>query len=111
MQCRRQPPITLPTDRRQPRLRPFTANQSSSLLRRLIKAIEAGDGYQRSNVVSATYKLQTATPVFDPPSGTYNAATVTISDATAGATVYFTTNGTAPTTSSPVYSGPIEFVD
>jgi mannan endo-1,4-beta-mannosidase len=49
-----------------------------------------------------------ATPTFNPPTGTYTAPqSVTISTATTGSTIYYTTNGTAPTTSSPVYSSPI----
>jgi len=44
----------------------------------------------------------TAMPVFHPAAGTSNSAvTVTLSDATAGATCYYTANGTTPTTSSP----------
>lgn len=49
-----------------------------------------------------------ATPTFNPAPGTYAATlSVTVSSATANATIYYTTDGSAPTTSSTVYSGPI----
>jgi hypothetical protein len=49
-----------------------------------------------------------ATPSFSIPSGTYTSAqTVTITDSTAGATIYFTTDGTTPTIDSEQYNGPI----
>ena len=51
---------------------------------------------------------QAATPSLLPASGTFSAAqSVTISDTTAGATVYYTTDGTTPTASSSVYTGAI----
>jgi uncharacterized repeat protein (TIGR03803 family) len=49
-----------------------------------------------------------ATPTFSPAAGTYGSAqNVTISDSTAGATIYYTNDGTTPTTSSAIYSSPI----
>ncbi|MGA9720137.1 MAG: chitobiase/beta-hexosaminidase C-terminal domain-containing protein [Acidobacteriaceae bacterium] len=49
-----------------------------------------------------------AKPTFSPAAGTYSSAQmVTISDATPGVTIYYTTDGTIPTTSSAVYSGPV----
>jgi hypothetical protein len=73
-----------------------------------VKAMAAAAGMANSNVASATYTLQTAAPTFDPPSGNYILAlTVSISDATPGATIYYTTNGSTPTTSSTKYTGPI----
>jgi N-acetylneuraminic acid mutarotase len=68
-------------------------------------------GYFQSAVASATYTInlpQAATPTFSVPAGSYTSAqTVTISDITAGATIYYTTDGTTPTTQSTVYAGPI----
>lgn len=76
-----------------------------------LQAIAIGAGSTKSPVTTATYTLKRPplpAPTFAPPGGTYaSSQSVAISDATAGATIYFTTDGTSPTTSSSVYSGPI----
>jgi hypothetical protein len=49
-----------------------------------------------------------AKPTFSPAAGTYSSAQmVTISDITPEVTIYYTTDGTIPNTSSAVYSGPV----
>ena len=48
-----------------------------------------------------------AAPVFSPTGGTYAPdQTITISTTTSGASIYYTLDGTIPTTSSTLYSGP-----
>ena len=50
----------------------------------------------------------TASPVINPSGGLYSSnQSVTISSTTSGATIYYTIDGSVPTTSSTVYSGPI----
>ena len=50
----------------------------------------------------------TSTPAFSPAAGSYSTPqSVTLSDATTGAVIYYTTDGTAPTTASTVYNGAI----
>jgi Chitobiase/beta-hexosaminidase C-terminal domain/Legume lectin domain/Bacterial lectin len=76
-----------------------------------LKAIAVANSYSTSAVGSAAYTitpLVAATPTFSPAAGTYaTTQSVTIGDTTPGATIYYTTNGTTPTTASSVYSGAI----
>ena len=76
-----------------------------------IEAIAGASGYANSEIATAAYTIQippAATPAFSLNSGTYSAPqTVEIADATPGATIYYTTDGSMPTTSSAVYGGPI----
>jgi Chitobiase/beta-hexosaminidase C-terminal domain len=47
------------------------------------------------------------TPSIQPSGGTFTASqSVSISDGTAGATIYYTTDGSTPSSSSPVYAAP-----
>ncbi|GEM_PF-3461113 len=78
-----------------------------------IEAKVAGsDG--ESDVVSATYEFvqeKVATPVISPTGGAFTELpAVEITCTTQGATIYYTTNGTEPSSASPVYSGPITLI-
>ena len=72
-----------------------------------VKAIAVGKGDSESAVAMAGYVIikPTATPVIKPDGGAVAKGTsVTISDSTKGATIYYTTNGTTPTAKSTKYT-------
>jgi len=69
-----------------------------------------GDFWQFQQLTTAMPPA--AAPTFSPAPGLYTSIqaksiSVNLSDATQGATIYYTTDGSAPTTSSTVYSSPI----
>lgn len=76
-----------------------------------LNAIATAPGYIQSVVSTATFTFSNQTPpiTFSPAAGTYlNAQTVTISDPDTNAKIYYTTDGSTPSSSSNAYSGPIQ---
>jgi hypothetical protein len=72
-----------------------------------ITAIASATGFLQSLAASQTYNLQNqvTAPTFSPPSSSFSSPiSVTLSDSTAGARIYYTTNGTVPTTSSALFA-------
>lgn len=75
-----------------------------------ITAIATAYGYSQSPAASATYTVTppAAMPVLTPAGGRFaTAQTVSIANVTPGGTIFYTTNGMAPTASSTPYAGPI----
>lgn len=79
-----------------------------------IKAIACCAGLANSAVSTATYTItkKVAKPTFSPEPGNYPEGSVEINCETTGVTIYYTTNGSTPTTSSAVYdeNNPITIV-
>ncbi len=74
-----------------------------------IKAIAAAaPGYLNSNVASATYTINlpiAAAPTFSPAPGNYSSAqSVSLSDTATGASIYYTTDGSTPSSASTLYA-------
>ena len=74
--------------------------------------VRANNGAVYLSSIEFTWNTSTAAtaaaPTFSPAGGTYiEAQSVTINSATEGATIYYTLDGSTPTTSSTKYTGPI----
>lgn len=77
-----------------------------------IKAVATKEDYDDSDVVTALYKVgqpTAAAPTFTPAAGSVVSGTIVVlATTTPGGVIHYTTNGSTPTASSPVYSTPIE---
>jgi hypothetical protein len=77
-------------------------------LNHLLVATSQGTSYLANNGQGSVAGPPAAIPIISPNGGSFiSPQTATITDATSGATIYYTTDGTIPTTSSLVYSGTI----
>src|SRR5206468_4266421 len=77
-----------------------------------LKAMATASGLTNSAVATGAYTIQSSTstvaaaPVFSPAPGTYTTyAEVTMTTATSGASIYYTTNGADPNTAGALYRG------
>jgi hypothetical protein len=86
---------------------PITVNSTG-----IVEAVAIAPGYSVSRVSSKAYvyapEPAAPAPAFSLAGGTYHTPQVlALVDSAPGATIYYTTNGTTPTTTSKVYTGPI----
>lgn len=73
-----------------------------------IEAYATKAGNSDSPIASQTYNFTCLTPTASPAAGIYNSVqSVTLSCGTTGATIHYTTDGSTPNSSSPVYSSAI----
>ena len=96
---------TMPTASSAVYSNPLTVSANETIV-----AIAIATGYGNSPPASAPFVIApfVPTPAISPNGGTFTGAQfVTITDVLSGSTIYYTTDGTAPTVSSARYSGPI----
>jgi hypothetical protein len=73
-----------------------------------IKAMAFKSGMTESAMSSGTYTVQVATPTLTPAPGTYTTSVnVALACATSGAAIRYTLDGTAPTSTSALYTAPL----
>jgi len=78
-----------------------------------LKVIAIKEGMNNSGILTAVYTINitidtVAEPTVNPAAGTYTSAqSVTLACSTSGASIYYTTDGSAPTVSSTLYSSPV----
>ncbi len=88
-------------------------DQAGNAIKFVIPTVANGKVYVGSINTLTVYGLlgrapSAAAPTFSPAPGSYTTSqNVSLSDTTSGATIYYTLDGSAPTTSSSVYSTPI----
>ncbi len=93
----------------------YTVNVEGNVRVR-IRSIAGSDGrrFNIDDILLTDYgdPVAVAPPTFSPSGGTYyDAVSVTISTATPDATIHYTTDGTDPTQSSPVFTDPIDITE
>lgn len=95
------------TDGSEPTTSSSTYSNALSINQTTTLKAKAYKNSEWSNMASATYTLKVATPTFSIVTGTYTSVQSVTITSTAGASIYYTLDGTTPTGSSTPYSGAI----
>jgi hypothetical protein len=98
---------TDPTDSSTEYTSAFTVDEAT-----VVKAKAYKDGWVASDIAMARFTFKVATPTFSPAGGSHETSVdVTISCSTTGATIYYTTDGSTPSSSSAEYTSTITLTE